>query len=142
MATDPITALIEVAGVFVNPHGPTTTFRTPPWAVFAVEGVVKRVLDLTDAHIVAELDTSVAELSGDWRFSQQRYLDGEGPIPPTQLLGKAAYESDRAQGIRYFSAKNLGHGLGFAIFPDRLTSVEASYLEVFDPHGFIKQRLP
>jgi hypothetical protein len=63
-------------------------------------------------------------------------------MPPTQLLGKAAHESVRAQGIRYHAAKNLGQGLGFAFFPDRMIRGEASHLQVFDPHGFIEQRLP
>lgn len=142
LATDPITALQEVVAVFDNPHAPLGTLKTPPWAVFAVEGFVENILDLSDSSVVEKLDTSLAELTGDWRFSQQLYLDGMAPMPPTQLLGEAAYESNRILGLRYHSAKNLGLGSSLAIFADRLRPEQASFLEVYDPHDLLSQRLP
>lgn len=142
LASDPVTALMEVVAIFVNPYASIGTLRTPPWAVFAVEGFVESILDLTDSAVVDRLGTSVAEVTGDWRFTQALFVKGEGPQPPTQLLGQAAYESGEILGVRYHSAKNTGSGVGLAIFADRLLSAEASFLEVHDPHRLIRQRLP
>ncbi len=142
LATDPVTALIEVAGVFANPHAPLATVRTPPWTVFAVDGVIEGVLDLTEPDIVSALGTTVDELTGSWRLSQELHLVGRSPLPPTHLLGKIAWENGDVNGIRYHSAKNAGAGLGLAIFADRLAPGKASFLEVYDPHELIEQRLP
>ncbi len=142
LATHPVTALIEVESVFVNPHAPLATLRTPPWAVFGVDGVLDGVLDLTEPDVVTALGTTVDELTGSWRLSQELHLEGLGPLPPTHLLAKVARERDEIAGIRYHSAKNPFGGLGYAIFADRLVPGRASYLEVYDPHKLIEQRLP
>jgi RES domain-containing protein len=65
LASDPITALTEVGAVLENPSVPRTTLRTPPWTVFAVEGIVTGVLDLTDARNQERLGTSLSELTGE-----------------------------------------------------------------------------
>lgn len=119
---------------------PGVTIPGPPWTLVTVAGSLERVLDLTDPAIQSRLGTSLSELTGDWRYSQDLYLEGKGPLPPTQRLGQVAYESGRVMGIRYHSAKNIGQGSCFAVFPERLGST--SWLEVFDPHGLIRQRLP
>lgn len=140
LATDPVTALMEVTGIFLNLHASMVTLRTPPWTLFAVDGVVDGILDLTDPELVESLGTSLDALSGNWRLSQELFLEGDGPLPPTQLLGNVARESGRVAGLRYHSAKNPGKGLGFAVFPDRLGST--SHLEVYDPNRVLEQRLP
>ena len=142
LATDPVTALMEVAGAFVNPHAPMGTLRTPPWTLFAVDGVIDRVLDLTDPAVIDALETSVDELSGNWRFAQELHRRGDGPLPPTQCLGAAARSLGTITGVQYHSAKNPGRGLGLGVFPDRMAPGGISYLEVYDPHGTIEQRLP
>ena len=142
LASDPITALREVEAIFVNPHGPPVTIQTPPWTVFAVNGFLQPVLDLSDPAIQARLATSVAELTGDWRFSQAVHLAGEGPLPPTQLLGRAAFETARIAGIRYRSARRSGEGFNVVVFSDRLDATGAGFLEVFDPAGLIRQKFP
>jgi len=118
------------------------TLRTPPWAVFAVEGVVTRVLDLTAARNQERLGTSLSELTGEWRYTQARHFRGEGPLPPTQLLGKAAYETERITGLLYRSARDTFDGLGLMIFPDRLRRGRVNFLSVFDPRERLSQRLP
>jgi hypothetical protein len=55
--------------------------RTQPWVVFAVEGFLESVLDLTDPSVKKGLGASLAELTGDWRFSQELYLNPKG-VPP------------------------------------------------------------
>lgn len=137
-----MTALDEVGAVLERPDLSPLTLRTPPWTVFAVDGFLERVLDLTEPVIQASLGTSVAELTGDWRFSQALYGRGEGPMPPTQLLGRLAQESGRIGAMKYHSAKNTGRGFGFVVFPDRLSSRGSSFLEVYDPHDLIRHRLP
>lgn len=137
LASEPVTALKEVVAFFDG----IGSIRTRPWVVFAVEGFLESVLDLTDPTVQRRLGTSVAELTGDWRFSQDLYLSGKGSLPPTQLLGKVAYETGRFVAIKFHSAKNVRDGWGYAVFADRLTP-GASFLEVYDPHELIRQRLP
>src|SRR5258708_4439086 len=138
LASDPMTSLLEVEAIFQG----TTSINTPPLAIFAVEGVLDHVLDLTDAEVEAALGTSLAELTGDWWFSQERHLKAQGPMPPCQLLGKVAYLSGRFDAIQYRSAKNVGTGIGWAVFSDRLTRRSRSFLQVQDRYGLIGQRLP
>jgi hypothetical protein len=138
LASDPITALLEVEAIFQG----TTSIRTPPLTIFAVEGLLDRVLDLTSLVVERALDTSLEELSGDWRFSQERYLKGMGPMPPSQQLGRMAYESGRFDAVQYRSAKNVRSGLGWAVFADRLTRSGRSYLRVNDEYGLIGQEIP
>lgn len=142
LASDPATALSEVGAVFENPGSPSMTLRTPPWTVFAVQGAVEKVLDVTDDLVLFQLRTSLAELTGDWRFSQALYLRGTGPMPPTQLLGECAFRSGRITGIQYRSAKRTGEGISLVVFADRILAGGVGYLEVYDPHGLIGQRLP
>jgi len=142
LASDPVTALTEVGAVLENPSVPRTTLRTPPWAVFAVEGIVTGTLDLTDSRNQECLGTSLSELTGDWRYTQARYLRGESSMPPTQLLGKVAYESERITGLLYRAARNTVDGLSLVVFPDRLDHERGDSLAVYDPHKQISQRLP
>jgi RES domain len=135
LASDPITAYKEVHVIF-----PGLTIPSQPWTLLTVTGSLEGVLDLTDPSVQGRLGTSLAELTGDWRYSQDLYLEGKGPLPPTQVLGQIAYETSKVMAIRYHSVKNLGQGFCLAIFPDRLSG--SSCLEVFDPHGLIRQRLP
>lgn len=118
------------------------TIQTPPWTVFAVNGVLQNILDLTDSSTQRRLRTSISELTGDWRFSQALHLAGRGSMPPTQLLAKSAFETGRIHGFRYHSAKNAEEGFNLVVFSDRLASDAASFLEIYDPSGLIQQRLP
>jgi len=142
LASDPLTALEEVGAIFDSPNTPPSTLRTPPWTVFAVDGVLEKVLDLTDLRVQNRLGTSTTELTGNWRYSQSLHLQGHGPLPPTQLIGKLAHESGRIIAMRYHSAKRTGQGVGFVVFSDRLVAKASSFLEVYDPNDKIRQRLP
>lgn len=143
LASDPVTALREVEAIFEAPEAPSFTLRTPPWTVFAVEGVLIDVLDLTDPLVQSQLGTSLAELTGDWRVGQSRYLLGEAPMPPTQRLGQAAYESGaEIVALRFPSARRPDRGINLVAFAERLRPDKVGYLDVFDPNGRIRQRLP
>jgi len=135
LATDPITALAEVAGVFVHPQVPAVTLQPQPWVIMTVRGILRSVLDLTDADIMAKLGSNRQELTGPWR------LAGAGTAhAPTQILGRVCFESGRFDAIRYFSSKNSPTGVCVAVFPDRLTG--GAFIEVFDPNGDLVQRIP
>ncbi len=142
LASDPLTALKEVDAILNRKALPPATILTPPWTVFAVQGSLDKILDLTDHRIQVRLGTSLSELTGSWRVQQSSHLRGEEPLPPTQLLGRVAYDSGSILGMRYDSAKNSGEGFNIVVFTDRLSIDRSSFLEVYDPHDLIRQRLP
>lgn len=135
LAEDPITALAEVALVIQHAQAPPATFRTPPWVHVTVDGILFSLLDLTENNVQRALGTNVQELTGEWRYTQAQGLEA-----PTQMLGRLCYETGRFDGIRYFSSKNPPKGVCLAVFPDRLGP--RAYLEVYDPHDNLAQRLP
>lgn len=141
LASDPITALTEVSLVLQNPNIPAVTMATPPWVVFAVEGIVTEVVDLCDIAIQSSLNTTLQELTGDWAYSQSLYLNSQGSLPPTQMLGQAAYDCGVVTGLTYPSAKTP-QSTCLLVFPDRLIGSSSNYLEVYDPTQCLSGRLP
>jgi RES domain-containing protein len=135
LASDPQTALQEVNAIFTIPNGPTIALPAPPYTLCQVTVAVDDVLDVRTRATEAALGTSTRELTGDWR-----YAAGAGRIPPTQLLGLAAHASARIAAIVAPSSKNIGKGSILAVFPDRLAG--GSFIEVVDPTGALRQRVP
>jgi RES domain-containing protein len=131
LAQDPITAFVEVSALILLPNGPAP-LRSPPWVVINVDVIVNNVLDLTDAGVLEKLGTTTSEVTGPWIARSHS---------PTQRLGRLAHASRRIAGIRYASAKKTG-GTNLVVFPDRLALAPGSFLEVFDPHRTLDQRLP
>ena len=130
LAHDPITAFIEVSALVSLPGGPVPV-RSAPWVVVSVDGILSNLLDLTVATTLAALGTTEQEITGTWATT---------PHPPTQVLGRLAYDSTRVAGIKYASAKHPG-GLNLVVFPDRISLAAGNFLEVYDPHGNLAQRL-
>jgi RES domain-containing protein len=130
LAHDPVTAFIEVSALILLPGGPVP-IRTAPWVVISVDGIMNNLLDLTDAATLTSLGTTAQEMTGSWVAT---------PFPPTQLLARLAFDSGRIAGIKHASAKHPG-GMNFVVFPDRIPSAAGNYLEVYDPHGHLAQRL-
>ena len=130
LAHDPITAFIEVSALILLPGGPLPV-RSAPWVIITVDGIVNQLLDLTDPSTLAALGTTAQEMTGTWAAIA---------CPPTQLLAQLAYDSGRIAGIKYASAKHPG-GLNVVVFPDRIPIATGNYLEVYDPHGHLAQRL-
>jgi RES domain-containing protein len=130
LAHDPITAFVEVSALILLPNGPIPVC-TPPWVIVTVDGVMNNLLDLTDATTLTALGATAQEMTGAWVTT---------PSPPTQLLGRIAYDSGRIAGIKYASAKHPG-GLNLVVFPDRIPVAAGSFLQVYDPHGHLAQRL-
>ena len=130
LASDPVTALTEVSALVALPGGPAP-LRAAPLVIISVDGVVSRVLDLTNAATLALLGTNEQEITGTWVKVAR---------PPTQTLAQAAYDSGGIAGILYPSAKHPG-GMNLVVFSDRLVTTPTDYLEAYDPAGNLPQRL-
>lgn len=142
LASDPVTALMEVTSVFQHRYAPAFTIATPPWVLFGVDGVVTEILDLCDSRVWPLLDTSFQELTGDWAYSQAEYQKGRGQLPPTQVLGQAAYDSVVITGLKYPSAKHPTFGSCLVVFADRLVRGGPSFLQTYDPNQILKGTRP
>ena len=137
LSDNPVTALQEVVSIFVPPGGTVpVVLKTSPWVIVTVEGVLTNVLDVTDSSIQKHLGTTLAELTGEWAYSQSK-----GLVPPTQLLGKAAHDAGIVA-LKYRSAKSVDDGSSIVVFTDNLASNPANYLKIFDEHRNLSQRLP
>jgi len=128
MAEDNLTALAESTLTLV------VSSSMPPKVVFSSKTSLDAVLDLTQGHVQRMLGTSLKELSGSWRLANPT-----DPLPPTQLLGKAVFNNNRYSAIRFPSTKRAG-GNCLVIFIDRLKP--PSFVEVYDPDGNLKERIP
>ncbi len=138
---DEMTPLREVTGVLTPPNSPVPLLFEPQ-VLMTVDGILTDVLDVTDGQVQSALGTTLQELTGDWAIQQEDYLAGKGPMPPTQVLGQAAYEFGAIAGLKYRSSKEVAGASGIVVFLDRLAQGQ-SYLEVFNkPSGILQQRLP
>jgi hypothetical protein len=72
----------------------------PPDVVYQVEVKLQFVVDLTEMGTIFEIDTNPAELVAAWRPLS--------PSAPTQILGQAAYDSGRIEGILYYTPRQRG----------------------------------
>jgi RES domain-containing protein len=135
MAKDVVTALKEVQALISISSGPAFMIVTVPWVTVAIQGLLSSVLDLTQSANVEAVGSSYQELTGAWRW-----VPGQTGEPPTHLLGRLCHTSRRFDGISYPSSKNPPSGVCVAVFPDRLR--KPAYLEVYDPHGNVAQKLP
>ncbi len=130
LAHDPVTAFLEVSALVFLPGGPVPV-RSAPWVIVTVDGMLSNLVDLTQATTLAALGTTEQEITGTWATT---------PHPPTQLLGRIAYASNRVTGIKYASAKNPA-GLNLVVFLDRIALAPGNFLQVYDPHGNLGQRI-
>lgn len=130
LAHDPITAFVEVSALILLPNGPASVC-IPPWVMVTVDGIMNNLLDLTDPATLTALGTTAQEMTGPWVTK---------PDPPTQLLGRTAYDSGRIAGIKYASAKHPG-GMNLVVFPVRIPGAAGSFLHVYDPHRNLDQRI-
>ncbi len=137
MAEDPTTAYMEVDRAYKKAEGlnrdavPPTA---PPIILFQCSVYIEAILDLTLPEVQAALGTNEEELTRPWRLLQKR-----GGMPPTQTLGRLAFDSGRFQSIRAPSGRSRG-GVCLAVFTGRITA--PSFVEVYDPYGQLSARLP
>lgn len=141
LATEEKTALEEVTGI-LRPKGSPVALVFPPLALLTVRGVLTNVVDVSDAAVEKALGTNHQELTGDWEVMQVDYLAGKGPLPPTQVLGEAAFAAGGIVGLLYKSAKSSAKADAIVVFTDRLAAA-GCYVELFnDPAGKLQQRIP
>ena len=126
----PTTTLAEVDSLVMLPSGPAP-LQTSPLTLFVINGIVTRVLDLTDASILDALETSEQEMGGPW---------AKTATPPTQTLAQAVYDSGTIAGIQYASAK-AGGQKNLMVFPERIKAPAPDYLTVYDSFGDLHQRI-
>lgn len=123
-------------------HGfPVSSRDHDPIVTIAVRAQLHRIVDLTDAETLAVLELRQTDLKADWERGQERYLAGKAPMPATQMLALAAYESALFAGIIYPSART-DFGVNLVVFPDRLDPRRGDLLEVVGSSGRLQQRLP
>jgi len=140
LAEDELTPLLEIAGV-LSAAGSPVPLLFEPQVMMTVDGVLSDVLDLTDVSTQQALGTTHQELTGSWLVQQSSYLAGQGPPPPTQVLGQEAFGARRVVGLRYPSSKNP-KGAGLVVFTGRLRPNQ-HVLRVFNQRGGkLQQSLP
>jgi len=140
LAEDELTPLLEIAGV-LRATGSRMPLFFEPQVMMTVDGVLSDVLDLTDVSTQQALETTHEELTGSWLVQQSSYLAGQGPPPPTQVLGQEAFGARRVVGLRYPSSKNP-KGVGLVVFTARLRSDQHSLAVFNQPAGKLQQSLP
>jgi hypothetical protein len=141
LGTDELTTIAEVSGVLRPPGSPVAIiFR--PLVLVSVLGVLTNLLDTTDPVVQAKLGTNQQELTGDWAKAQVKYLAGAGSMPPTQVLGQAAFDVGGIVGLIYETTKSPTNGKGILVFTDRLVAA-GIYVELYnEPGGKLQQRIP
>ena len=93
LAQSPEIALREIEALY----GPTsaTVANLRAVTLFALEVRVQRLIDLTDPNVQMLLQTTVQELTGDWRIyavlAALATPPAPAPIAPTQQLGVALF---------------------------------------------------
>jgi len=141
LAEDELTPILEIAGVLRPPNSPVPLLFEPQ-VLMTVDGVLTDIVDVTDGQVQSALGTNLQERTGDWVVAQDRYLAGTGAMPPTQVLGQAAYDVGGIVGLRYPSSKSTSGAAALVVFSDRLIGGQ-SYLQVFNkPGGSLTGRLP
>ena len=141
LATDEVTTIAEVTGV-LRPSGSPVAIVFKPLVLMSALGVLTNLLDTTDPVVQAALGTNDQELTGNWAKAQVKYLAGAGPMPPTQVLGQAAFNADGIAGLIYDSTKSSTKGKGILVFTDRLAAA-GNYVELYnEPGGKLQQRIP
>lgn len=120
LAQDQIVALFEIQALFgsqINNHIIPNPAVTP--VIMPVEVVLQRIVDLTEWGNEPILETSLQELTGEWRayasLSANRFIT----TAPTQLLGAALYAEPGIEGFRTPSAR-IPFATNIVIFPDKL----------------------
>jgi RES domain-containing protein len=106
-----------------------------PYVHFLVRGRLQKVLDLTNAGVLATLRTTEDEMTGPWIMRQV-----QGDEAPTQVLGRVVHGVRRIEAILFPSSKDRPDGRCLAVLPDRLK--RGSTLEIVDETGLVKERLP
>lgn len=121
-----LVAMFEAQALFGSPTTPGGPVPAPAgaWVILTVRVQLDAIVDLSDIAGQALLDTSVQELTGDWRGYAQRSATTNISNPtgtaPTQHLGEAIHRDPRnLEGLLTASAK-VPYNRNLVVFPDHL----------------------
>ena len=121
-----LVAMFEAQALFGSPTTPGGSVPAPAgaWTVLTVRVQLGAVVDLSHTASQASLNTSVQELTGDWRgYRQRSALTNVGNptgTAPTQALGEAIHQDPRGlEGLVTVSAK-VPYNRNLVAFPDHL----------------------
>jgi hypothetical protein len=112
LAEDHQVALFEVEALFASPFPGGTIIPNPKshWIIINVQVRIGRVADLTQRSQRRLIETTVQELTGDWRGYAFRDTHERLAAPywtnvPTQRLGRALHQVRALEGFLTYSAR-------------------------------------
>jgi hypothetical protein len=136
-AEDHQVALFEVQALLGSPYPGAAYVPNPStaWVVINVDIQLSRIADLTKAPQRKIIDTTVQELTGDWRGYTLRISHATPGAPywsnvPTQRLGHALHGVANLEGFLSYSARVATHR-NLVVFPKKLQ--KGSYIRFRDP---------
>lgn len=139
LAEDQIVALFEVSALLGSPLPGQAFAPNPnqPWTVVPADARLSRVVDLTRVSQRRLIETTVQELTGDWRGYALRNPNAPLGPPywtniPTQRLGAALYAVKGLEGFLTYSAK-VPTRRNLVVFPTKLR--KSSFIRFTDPAG-------
>ena len=103
LADGPDQAMRESTRAYQNDFGANAI--VPAYAIFPVTVDLEKVLDLTDESTQDALETTLMELTGDWRAAYRAWEKNGRTRVVTQELGRAAFEG-KWEAVKYPSAYN------------------------------------
>lgn len=140
LAEDPLVALHEVGSLLGTPYLPGGSVAHPrrSFVTLAITVSLVNVVDLTDTHQQAVVDTNAQELTGDWQGYRQRsaLTSVSGPVgsAPTQKLGNALRKLPGVEAFVTLSAR-IPVSKALVIFPRKLTRPHSVTCSYTDPTG-------
>jgi hypothetical protein len=140
-------AELEIGALLGSPYDPTQIINHPRkhFVALNIEVYLQDIIDLTDAHVLATLDTTPQEMTGDWVAYNLRlqipYVAIPSPqgLSPTQELGVALNKTG-IEGFLTASAK-ISTNPNLVVFPENMK--HGSYLRFYDTsHTLIHEIAP
>jgi len=113
LAQNQFVALKEVEALLGSQEGGLVANPEQAWHLQPIEVQLQRVVDLTEQSAQEQLETSVQEITGDWKAYSPR-------LAPTQNLGLALFQrKPRIEGFLVASAR-VPTSSNLIVFPLRL----------------------
>lgn len=148
LAEDHLVAQFEVGALLGSPlsgHAFVPNAAAVGWSFLPMTVNLRFVADLTSRSELAKLDTSIQELTGDWRGYGLR-LPAVPPLTrpywsnvPTQRLGSALEKTKQFEGLLVYSARDP-RKKNLVVFPRRLRSTNS--VSYTDPMTGVTIQLP
>ncbi len=146
LAEDPMVALFEVGALLGSPTAGQTFLANPtnPWTIVPSQIRLNRVADLTSGSQRRLIETTVQELTGDWRCYYLRSPNAALGPPyrsniPTQRLGAALHLVKGLEAFLTYSAK-VPTRRNLIVFPTKLR--RGSSLRFTDPSNGMVYSIP